>query len=459
MADSDESFRSAHDSYGSLILVPGSDTAQCALARSSRFDGLVRVREPVAAQLPRITGSPDFQKGTSMKISRGAVGVTALLIFAPLATACSGNADPGSGTEIIIGEIHPLTGGAAYYGVPMHNGAELAIKQLNANGGIKVGSETYKLKLQAEDAKGDPTTGVAAIKKLTNGGVKFVIGPLASGVASALVPVIQNTDTLLLVDGAVVDGITKSENIFRNQATVSDYDSGLKTLMKDQAFKSISVITDQFHSGYVASQANLLKAIAGFGTTIKSEQSFKLGDTSFSSQLTTIVLSDKPEAILVRGYATESALITRQAHEASFTGKIIWEVLAPAATVTKVVSADEMQGVMNAYPPTPEDYIAKGSQKASTLDKGYRAAYNEAPGDLTALSFDAINLLAAAFTKAGSTDVKEVTAALQSLEPSEVDLVNTYGDQEGGLIFDAEGQVSLPSAAHIWKDNGWLPLG
>src|SRR5690606_41254464 len=81
--------------------------------------------------------------------------------------------------DITIGLVAPLTGPVAAYGDQVKNGAEAAVEQINKNGGIA--GEKVVLKL-ADDA-GDPKQGVSAANQIVGEGIRFVVGPVTSGVA------------------------------------------------------------------------------------------------------------------------------------------------------------------------------------------------------------------------------------------------------------------------------------
>ena len=78
----------------------------------------------------------------------------------------------GSADEFIIGGIGPLSGAAASYGVSVKQGAEVAIKEINDAGGVKVGSKTLKLKLEFADDEALPKTAPAAYNSVMDKGAK-----------------------------------------------------------------------------------------------------------------------------------------------------------------------------------------------------------------------------------------------------------------------------------------------
>lgn len=372
---------------------------------------------------------------------------------------CALASTPAFAQEIAIGDLHPITGPATFYGLPESRAIQLAAEQINAAGGVKVGDKAYKLKVVTEDDQASPTVGVAALRKLISADVRYIIGPLASGVAPALKPIIErNENVTQLIDGSIADDLTNGKNIFRNQATVSGYNFAVTELFKDRKFPSLAVMTDRFHAGFMGSQPKLTADLKALGANVLGEEFYKLGDTDFSAALTNLK-GKNPAVLLIRGYPAEGALITKQARQLGFSGQIIWEMVSPPSTVLKNIPAAEMEGVFNAIPPTTEDYIKLEDPKAIALAAAYKAKFGDAPGELTILSYDAVHILKAAFEKAGSIDNAAVNAALRKLKVADIPaLVTRYTPQPDGRLFDDKGQVDLRGVVSVWKGNGWQPL-
>lgn len=373
---------------------------------------------------------------------------------------CAFAAVPAAAQEIAIGDLHPITGPATFYGLPESRAIQLAAEQINAAGGVKVGDKTYRLKIVTEDDQASPTVGVAALRKLISADVRYIIGPLASGVAPALKPIIERNDKVTqLIDGSIADDLTNGKNIFRNQATVSGYNFAVTELFRERKFPSLAVMTDRFHAGFMGSQPKLAADLKALGANILGEEFYKLGDTDFSAALTNLK-GKNPAVLLIRGYPAEGALITKQARQLGFNGQIIWEMVSPPSTVLKNITAAEMEGVFNAIPPTTEDYVKLGDPKAIALEAAYKAKFGEAPGELTILSYDAVHILKVAFEKARSLDNAAVNAALRELKVADIPaLVTRYTPQPDGRLFDDKGQVDLRGVVSVWKGNGWQPLG
>lgn len=366
---------------------------------------------------------------------------------------------PVAAQEITIGDLHPITGPATFYGLPESRGIQLAAEQINAAGGVKVGDKTYKLKIMTEDDQASPTVGVAALRKLMSANVRYIIGPLSSGVAPALKPIIERSPNVTqIIDGVIADGMTNGKNIFRNQATVTGYNLAVTDLFAAKKFPTVAMMTDRFHAGFMGSQQQLSADLKKLGSNVVAEEYYKLNDTDFSAALTNLK-GKNPAVLLIRGYPAEGALITKQARQLGYTGQVVWEMVSPPSTVLKNITAAEMEGVYNCIPPTTEDYIKLGDEKVKALEGAYKAKFNENPGELTILSYDAVHILKAAFEKAGSIENDAVNKALAQLKVDEIPaLVTKYTPQPDGRLFDDMGQVNLRGVVSIWKGDSWEPV-
>ncbi len=359
--------------------------------------------------------------------------------------------------DLTIGEVHPITGPANYWGDPMHKAMQLAVDNINGAGGVTVGGETDMLTLAVADTQANPTAAVAALKKLMSDGVHLLVGPLSSGVAPALKPIVESSgDSLLLVDGAVVTGLPDGKVIFRNQPEIGDgYNYPLVEFIKQKGFPRVAIMLDKFHTGFVNSEPDMVKQMGGNGNQVVDEEQFKLKDTDFSAQLTN-VLAAKPDALVVRGYPNEATLITKSARQLGYKGAIIWQAQAPAATILKNATNEEMQGVVSVFPPTAEEFAANGSKKASDFIDQYKAKYASGPGELSLFSYDAVMILKAALGHAKSADAGDMSTAMAALKIDDVpELINHYEPQQDGRLFNDEGQAVVHGTVHVWQDGGW----
>lgn len=137
----------------------------------------------------------------------------AVLVLALLALLHSSCATTGGSDMVRIGMTAPLTGPASESGIALRQGAELAVEEINATGGIDVGSKKYRIALFVEDNESKPAVGVSAAERLiTKEEVHYLIGDaILSSVTMAImelaprykVPVVSGES----VSEAIVDKV------------------------------------------------------------------------------------------------------------------------------------------------------------------------------------------------------------------------------------------------------------
>ncbi|HYB22006.1 MAG TPA: ABC transporter substrate-binding protein, partial [Thermodesulfobacteriota bacterium] len=103
--------------------------------------------------------------------------------------------------ELKIGAIFPLSGRGATWGLAAQKAITLKQKEVNGRGGLKVGTDTYKLEIMWEDDKYNAASGRMAAEKLVNRDkVKFILGSQSSAVILAVQPITESNKILFLVD-------------------------------------------------------------------------------------------------------------------------------------------------------------------------------------------------------------------------------------------------------------------
>lgn len=366
-------------------------------------------------------------------------------------------ASSGSGTKTLtVGELAEQTGGGAVYAAIGTKGVKMAIDQINAAGGLKAGSSTYKLNYKGADDKTDPTAAVQAVQRLINSdGVHYMVGSYGSAPTAAYLPVVQSkTDFLTVVAGAAQEDFTQKPNVYRPRITLPQYTTASAAFIQKHGDKNVALLTDKQHSGEVAETPKLKSLLTGAGIKIASEQSYSLGDTDFGGQLAAILRSN-PDAIYIRGYPTEASLIIKQAREQGYKGVIYSNVGLTAAIVKdQQVSPADLKNVIDFYTLLPIDQVTLklgDTQKAKDFIDKFKAKYGDEPTDIAASAYDAVQILAAAVAKAGGADdVPKVKTAFDALKVSDVpNLVQAYKPQSGGTLFKAH-QAYFQVAARKW---------
>ena len=367
----------------------------------------------------------------NLKILAG-VSLAALVAFGSAARA-----------DITIGLVAPLTGPVAAYGDQVKNGAQAAVDAINEKGGIL--GEKIVLKL-ADDA-GDPKQGVSAANLLVGEGVKYVVGPVTSGVAIPASDVFAENGILMVTPTATAPDLTNRglTNVLRTcgrddqQAEVA-----AAYVLKNMKDKRIAVVHDK--GTYGKGLADAFKAALNKGGVTEVQYNSLTPGEKDLSALVTRLKADNVEVIYFGGYHPEGGLLARQLKDGGVNAVIIggeglsntefWAIGNEAAAGTLFTNASD--ALKN---PASADAVKV------LKDKGIP------PEAFTLNAYAAVEVLKAGIEKAGKADdTAAVAAALKSGEPIATAIGNlTYGETgdltspsfslfkwEGGKIVAAE---------------------
>ena len=241
-----------------------------------------------------------------------------LATFSALAQDTSGVAKD----TIKVGILGSLTGPAAIWGTGNRAGAILAFEEANAAGGVN----GRKLEWLVEDDETSPPKAIAAFKKLTEqDGVFAVFGPAASAISAAMVPVMQQSGVPIFISVPSTPAVTEPmiKNVFRagplndrmQGIAVADYVIGKLHGQK------IAIVRQSDEYGKRGADSLVERMKQGNVVPVAYEE-FAAGDTDFTSQLLKI-RGAEPDVLVVYGYPSPSAIITRQARQLGISAKIL----------------------------------------------------------------------------------------------------------------------------------------
>ncbi|HEX8045873.1 branched-chain amino acid ABC transporter substrate-binding protein [Rhizobium sp.] len=333
----------------------------------------------------------------------------ASLAFAPLAHA-----------DITIGLIAPLTGPVAAYGDQVKNGAETAIDEINKSGGVL----GQKLVLKLGDDAGDPKQGVSVANGFVGDSIRFVVGPVTSGVAIPVSDALAENGILMVTPTATAPNLTNRglTNILRTcgrddqQATVAaDY------VVKNFKDKKIAILNDK--GAYGKGLADAFKATLNKGgVTEVVNDSLTPGEKDYGA-LTAKLKQAGVDLIYFGGYHPEAGLLARQLKDISVKATIIggdglsnseyWAIANEAAAGTIFTNASDALK-------SPDSQSAVAALKARNI-----------PAEAFTLNaYAAVQVLKAGIEKAGKADDAEaVGAALKTGEPIDTAIGKvTYGE-------------------------------
>lgn len=365
--------------------------------------------------------------------------VALTLSFAFSLSAC------GSDDEVTVklGVIGPLTGDYSLYGESVRDGAQLAVNEINAAGGLFDNGITHlNLELIAYDSKGDAVEGVNAYNRLVEeDGVHALIGATFSGVTLAVKPLAVADGIPVLSPTATHPDVTlDADNVFRACYTDS-YQGKTAAVFVDETLEASNVavlynVDDAYSEGLAMA---FVEEAEDRGLTV-TEYTFGAADVDYKPVLLQIQAS-AAEAVFLPGYVAEVGVVLTQADEEGmdipFIGGDGWDSIE-----TDYADVAEGHYFLNHYAKTdPSEYVQ--SFVANYTDK-----YGESPTALAALAYDAVYAMVLAMEDGGTVESEALVSALQN--------VNLEEAVTGSIVFDADGNpiksvtiIQVVSGEHV----------
>ena len=357
--------------------------------------------------------------------------------------------------ELVIGVADALTGPGAVYGLPQSNSVSMAAREINASGGIKVGSDVYRLKVIANDDKANPTEATNSVRKLLDrDGVKFLLGFCCSGSTSAVASFIGKEDAIMLVGNAAERAITAQglSNLYRTRPPADYTGQAAGRFVAQKGAKKLAVIGSLEVGFYVQYLDAFEKEFAQSGGRIVAKESFGLRDRDMTPQLTKI-RGLEPDAILVIGYVEPAAFVYRQSVELGLNVQRYGFTSGSEEQFLRVATTQQMEGVWDLRP--TELTMESASPAGVKYEANYKAAFGSSPSPSSPYAYDQVYVLKHALEKAGTvSDTKKVAEAIRGASiPAEA--VMKYLPVNGRM-FDENGQAYTTNAAFQWRAGRWV---
>ena len=338
------------------------------------------------------------------KTKRILSGLVAMSMMALLTTGC-GNTNSN---EIKIGANLEMTGNTATFGQSATNGAKLAIKQVNAKGGV-LGKQ---ITLVVADNKSDTAEAANAMQKLaTQDKVIASIAPIASSSVMAAAQVNESAKILGISPTAsnpnvTVDPETGKVRDYLFRATFIDPFQG--AVMANFAKNTLKA---QKAAVYIENSSDYAKGLGKFfketfvqnGGNIVSDEAYLAKDTDFKATLTKIKASN-PDVIFVPGYYQEVGMIIKQAREIGITVPILGADGWDSAKLPEIAGAEALNNTFFSNHYSPDD----NSPEIKNFVEAYKAEYGQVPDAFAALSYDATMMIIEAIKRAGVEDSVKV---------------------------------------------------
>mgnify|MGYP002509492057 CR=1 FL=1 len=395
----------------------------------------------MAASLTACGGSGDAQ-ATTQATEAPAADAAGTETTAANATEAPAAAD---GATWKIGAIGPLTGGAAIYGNAVVNGAQIAVDEINAAGGIN----GFQIEYMSADDEHDAEKAVNAYNSLKDKGMQLLVGTTTSNPCIAVADKTAADNMFQLTPSGSAVECAANPNVFR--VCFSDPDQGAasaKYIGEHKLATKIAVIydsSDVYSSGIYAKFA---AEAANQGLEIVAEEAFT-ADTNkdFTTQLQK-AKDAGAELVFLPFYYTEAALVLTQANTMG------WDPIFFGCD-----GMDGILGVENFDTSLAEGLMLLTPFAADAEDEltvnfvtTYKENYGDIPNQFAADSYDAVYALKAALEDANANPDMSVSDICEAVKASMVK-ISVDGLTGAGMTWNAEGEPSkAPKAVKI--ENG-----
>lgn len=341
--------------------------------------------------------------------------------------------------EVLIAVAGPLSGQNISLGEQVQRGAQMAVADLNAKGGVR----GEQIRLLVGDDACDPEQAVAVARKIVSDGAVFVAGHVCSHASIPASKIYEKAEILMISPASTNPKLTDEggPNVFR--VAGRDDQQGIVAgnyLAETWGDKKIAILHDNstYGKGLADETRNQLNKL-GVKETIYLD--YEPGASDYS-QLVAKLGSASIDVMYIGGYSSEAGLILRETYNQGYEVQLVggdsltteefWLVAGPAG-----------EGTMMTFGPDP-----RMNQEAAEVVGRFRSQ-NFEPEGYTLHTYGAVQAWAQAVEKAGTYDVSALNKALQSHQFSTV---------LGQIGFDRNGDITAPAYNwYRWRNGEYVP--
>ena len=365
-------------------------------------------------------------KKTRMK--RFLAVLSAAALAATMLTACGsgGGSSSGDGDTVKVGLLHSLTGSMAISEKSVRDAEVLAIKEINAAGGVN----GKQIEYVEEDGASEPSTFATKAEKLIDSeGVSTIFGCWTSSSRKAVKPIVEEYGSLLWYP-VQYEGMESSSNIVYTGAAPNQQIVPAIDYLLDHGYKKFFLLG----SDYVFPRtANMIinAQLEAKGAEAVGEEYADMDQTDFAAIISKIEAA-KPDVIINTLNGTGNVSFFKQMSEKNYTSNDYMTMsFSIAEEEVATIGADILKGHMVSW----SYYQTTDTEKNKEFVKAYKDAYgeNRVTSDPAEAAYDAVYLWKAACEKADSFEPEDVIKAVES----------------GEISFDApEGTVTIQGDNH-----------
>ncbi|WP_314963122.1 branched-chain amino acid ABC transporter substrate-binding protein [Bradyrhizobium cosmicum] len=338
--------------------------------------------------------------------------------------------------DVTVAVAGPMTGGESAFGRQMKNGAEMAVADINAAGGVN----GKKLALAVEDDACDPKQARSIAEKIAGAKIPFVAGHYCSSSSIPASEAYADGNVLQITPASTNPKFTDSGLWNVARVCGRDDQQGLvaaQYIAKNFKGKNIAILNDKTTYGKGLADETK-KALNKAGITEKMYESYNKGDKDFNA-IVSRLKRDNIDLVYVGGYHQESGLILRQMRDQGLkTILMAGDALADKEYASITGPAGE--GTLFTFGPDP-----RNKPTAKKIVDAFKAK-NIDPEGYTLYTYAAMQVWSQAAKKAATTDAKKVMAAIKA---------GKWDTVIGPIEYDSKGDIKLLDyVVYKWDAKG-----
>jgi len=384
-----------------------------------------------------------------MKRTLMTLGLAALLVASFACERRDGGGPGGGGTTgggvagdtgpIRVGIYGDLSGQTSSFGESTRNGILMAIDEINAAGGIN----GRKVEHVIEDDQGQPQQASTVVTKLINQNkVHAILGEVASSNSLAAAPRAQEAKVPMITPSSTNPKVTQVGDYIFRVCFTDDFQGAVAAKFATNTLKAKkAAILGDFNSDYSKGMSQFfVQEFTGAGGQIVAQQSYTQTDADFKGQLTNI-RSAAPDVIFVPGYYGQVGVIAKQAKELGITAPLLggdgWDSPKLFELGGEALNGSYMVNHYSTDDPSP------AIQK---FVNAYKAKYGGVvPDAIAALAYDAMNVLADAIRRAGTTESAKLRDAIAA--------TNGFTGVTGSISINSSRDAVKPAVVFELRDR------
>lgn len=351
--------------------------------------------------------------------------------------------------DLTVGLLAEITGAIPQVGASCVKGAQLAVEEINAAGGITIGARTHQVRLLVQDTEAAAERAAALVSEFaTRTNAVALVGPNSSGNAIPAADVAESMGIPLITPWSTNPRTTLNEstgapkqNVFRVCFTDVYEGQVLSKFARETLLAGKAAVLYDKDLEVLKSQAELFsESFEAAGGQIVAFEDYSTGQTDLTGQFTRIKAAD-PDVIFLPSYYTEVPDQVRQAHalgiNVPFLGSDAWSTPALIAEC-----GDDCEGFFLC------NHYSAGSDNPRTIAfvDAFRARFNETPDDVAALTYDAFGFLRAGLAQAGRTGRQAVASGLRGIAG--------FQGVTGNMIFEPGSRDPIKGAVILQIKDG-----